>query len=370
MSSATYNKQWHDAQTQISDLLQIELPKGKPKPENDKLAAFQLLATMYVKYVQSFRKLEECYDQITHAQKRRLLRHVLDGCIGRIIELKHEMIQLELSEYHFFDDILQDLKLTPNDIELPIPKYFILEKVEAIKEKEKLLSEILTHVVPKETSEKKEFHMSIEDAIRMIQTHERARQGRGRALMYKNLLKEMERANANKGEPSMDRALAASHIQRHWRGFITRKKAQQWRTEEFMFLGMEPTPLPKDAKQLPQYQAKKTEERRRDIVQHNEKDFQQALITIKEKLRQSEGPDIKERMISQIRQWFLECRDVTGKFPDFPDEDEGGSSLIFKNKTVTELQDDIENLEAGAKESKGSKGDKKKSKDDKKRQKR
>ena len=77
------------------------------------MAAFQLLATMYVKYVQSFRRLEECYDQITHAQKRRLLRHVLDACIGRIIELKHEMIQLEFSEYHFFDDVLQDLKLTP-----------------------------------------------------------------------------------------------------------------------------------------------------------------------------------------------------------------------------------------------------------------
>ena len=81
--------------------------------KQDKLAAFQLLATMYVKYVQSFRKLEECYDQITHAQKRRLLRHLLDACIGRVIELKHEMIQLEFSEYHFFDDVLQDLKLTP-----------------------------------------------------------------------------------------------------------------------------------------------------------------------------------------------------------------------------------------------------------------
>lgn len=79
----------------------------------DKLAAFQLLATMYVKYVQSFRKLEECYDQITQAQKRRLLRHVLDSVIGRVIELKHEMIKLEFSEYHFYDDVLQDLKLTP-----------------------------------------------------------------------------------------------------------------------------------------------------------------------------------------------------------------------------------------------------------------
>ncbi len=84
------------------------------------MAAFQLLATMYVKYVQSFRRLEECYDQITHAQKRRLLRHVLDACIGRIIELKHEMIQLEFSEYHFFDDVLQDLKLTPVCVHLSL----------------------------------------------------------------------------------------------------------------------------------------------------------------------------------------------------------------------------------------------------------
>lgn len=150
--------------------------------------------------------------------------------------------------------------------------------------------------------------MTIEEAIRLIQTHERARQGRARALMYKNLLREMERANANKGEPTMDKNVAATHIQRHWRGYITRKKAVQWRAEEFMFLSMEPTPLPKDPKQLPQYQAKKTEERRREIVKHNEKEFQQGLVNIKLKLQQTEGPDMRERMISQIRQWFLECR--------------------------------------------------------------
>lgn len=106
---------------------------------------------MYVKYVQSFRRLEECYDQIAHAQKRRILRNLLDGVMGRLIELKHEMIRLEFSEYHFFDDVLQDLKLTPNDIELPVPKYFIIEKVEAIQEKEKLLQEILAHMSPQES---------------------------------------------------------------------------------------------------------------------------------------------------------------------------------------------------------------------------
>jgi IQ and AAA domain-containing protein len=161
---------------------------------------------------------------------------------------------------------------------------------------------------PKESKDKQDLKMTIEDAVRLIQTHERARQGRARAQMYKNLLREMERANANKNESSMDRNLAAIFVQRHWRGYITRKKATQMREEEFMFLGMEPTPLPKDLKQLPQYAARKTEERRRDIVKHNEKEYQQALISIKEKVRVQEGPDIKERMISQIRQWFLECR--------------------------------------------------------------
>lgn len=358
MSSITYNKLWHEAQMQIGDLLQVEVPKGEPKPENDKLAAFQLLATLYVKYVQTFRKLEECYDQITHAQKRRILRHVLDGVIGRIIELKHEMINLELSEYHFFDDVLQDLKLTPNDIELPIPKYFLLEKVEAFLEKEKLLVEILSHMEPKESQDKIDIKMSIEEAIRLIQTHERARQGRARALMYKNLMREMERQNAVKGEPTMDKNLASIAIQRRWRGYITRKKAASMREEEFMFLGMEPTPLPKDLKQLPQYGAKKTEERRREIVKHNEKEYQQGLVSIKEKIRQAEGPDMKERMINQIRQWFLECRDVTGKFPDYPDEDEGGSAMIFKNKTVTELEEEIADLES-TKDEKGGKKDKK-----------
>ncbi len=150
--------------------------------------------------------------------------------------------------------------------------------------------------------------MTIEEAIRMIQTHERARQGRARALMYKNLLKEMERANANRGESTMDNNVASTIIQKTWRGYITRKKVKQWRHEEFMFLGMEPTPLPKDSRQLPQYQQRKTEERRRDIQKHNEVEYSQALVTIKEKLKQTEGPDIKERMQNQIRQWFLECR--------------------------------------------------------------
>ena len=33
--------------------------------------------------------------------------------MGRVLELKNEMANLELCEYHYFDDVLSDLKLTP-----------------------------------------------------------------------------------------------------------------------------------------------------------------------------------------------------------------------------------------------------------------
>lgn len=32
---------------------------------------------------------------------------------SRVLELKHEMVNLELLEFQYFDDILTDLKLTP-----------------------------------------------------------------------------------------------------------------------------------------------------------------------------------------------------------------------------------------------------------------
>lgn len=34
----------------------------------------------------------------------------------------------------------------------------------------------------------------------------------------------------------------------------------------------------------------------------------QALVTVKDKLADTEGPDMKEQMQDQIRQWFIEVR--------------------------------------------------------------
>ena len=128
MSHGFYNKLWDDAQLAVGDLLEIEVPPKPAKPEKDPTAFFQLLATMYIKYIQSFRRLEDCYDQVVHPQKRRLLRHLLDGVMGRLLEVKHQMVDVEKSDYHFIDDVLSDLKFAPvrNILVFKIIKSFII----------------------------------------------------------------------------------------------------------------------------------------------------------------------------------------------------------------------------------------------------
>ncbi|KAJ8301907.1 hypothetical protein KUTeg_020894 [Tegillarca granosa] len=366
MSHSTYNKQWSDAQSALMDLLQQEMPPEPPKPERDRLAAFQLLATMYIKYIQIFRRLEQSYDQIVHPQKRRVLRHVLDGVMGRILELKHEMVNLEFSEYHYFDDVLSDLKLTPNDVEIPIPKYFINEKMDVLKEREKLLGQILAKAGPQEKDDMKEdIKMSLDDAIRLIQIHERARQGRLRAKFMKEIREqeERERNAQGRGAPTLDPDVAAVRIQKIWKGFAQRRRTKKEREEEMIFIGMAPPP-PAGTKNTAQAMSVKIESQRRLTQRNNEEQYQQALITIKDKIQETEGPDIKETMMDQIRQWFIECRDATGKFPDYPDEDDGGSASIFKQKTPEELEAEMKEKEEGGGKKKDKK-DKKKKKDKK-----
>ena len=106
-----YNKMWHQTQEALNSLLDKE--SQMMEPQKNQVFIFQMLATFYIKYVQIFRNLENVYDQIVHPQKRILIRKILDAVMGRILELKNEMVELELTEFHYFDDILQDLKLAP-----------------------------------------------------------------------------------------------------------------------------------------------------------------------------------------------------------------------------------------------------------------
>ena len=98
-----------------------------------------------VRYIVIYQNLDFCYDQMVHPQKRcfpvsifskrndhiwrahpkeaifflllnhlegrLLLRKLLDSTIGRIIELKHELVNLDFIEYSFIDDVLAEMKV-------------------------------------------------------------------------------------------------------------------------------------------------------------------------------------------------------------------------------------------------------------------
>ncbi|XP_074841508.1 IQ and AAA domain-containing protein 1-like isoform X2 [Carettochelys insculpta] len=340
MSSRTYTKMWLESQASLKDLLGQELPSQPLQTEKDRRLLFHMLATLFLRYTQILRSLETCYDQIVHPQKRLVLQHVLDGVMGRVLELKNEMVETELSEYHYMDDVLQDLKLTPADMEVPIPKYFVNQRAKALKERQQVLSKILTRVEPSVPPGPPRPAMLQGEAVQAVQMAERMRQGCLRATFMREIRRDEERARRAResGAKELDREQAAICIQKVWKGCLQRRCTKLEREREMAFIGMVPDPkaLGLSAAVL---RAQLGEEFRRLRQADYEAEYQQALVSIREGLYEVEGPDMKEEMKEQLRQWFIECHDLTGHFPEFPDEELGGSSILFVDKTPEQVDE-------------------------------
>ena len=93
-------------------------------PDDEK---FQHMACLYIKYIDIYRKLEECYDQMVHPQRRIFIKRSLECCVVRICEIKKDLIAMNPrpnSIYVHLDQLLFDLKYDPSIIEIPIPRYF------------------------------------------------------------------------------------------------------------------------------------------------------------------------------------------------------------------------------------------------------
>ena len=99
-------------------------PQAEDWPDDEK---FQFLAVLYIKYIDIYHKLEACYDQCVHPQKRIFIKKTLECTISRICELKYKMIMYnprKKSIYVHLDQLLFDLKYDPQIIEMPVPRYF------------------------------------------------------------------------------------------------------------------------------------------------------------------------------------------------------------------------------------------------------
>lgn len=91
---------------------------------------FQYYGALYLRYLETYRELEDAYDQMIHPQKRILMRQMLENVTVRMCEVKQNIIRYSThtsnpqTDYINLDDILMDLKLTPKALTLPLPRHF------------------------------------------------------------------------------------------------------------------------------------------------------------------------------------------------------------------------------------------------------
>jgi len=352
MSHKTYQHLWDDADRELRDLKYTTNPApaddqtaisamaeavaegiGAPPNPSDVDASREHFGVLYIKFIQIFKKLSMSYDQMTHPQKRRVLRLLLEGTMGRLLELKHTLVGIECTHFNHFDDILSDIKLSPEDIEIPIPPYFRRENLKALKERERILDDLGAKTLdPRLKDPEPEAPvMTVDQAIRLIQIHERARQGRLRAKFMQDIRAQEERERRQRENPNqtkMTKREAVVILQKYTRGWLTRRHVWAQVEKDNLFIGMEmPPPLSK--KNNPLTKLRRAVEARHVTQSQYEQTYQAALVNIRKKIAQVEGPDMRENMCDEIREWFVACRDQTGKFPDFPEVEDGGSKKIF-----------------------------------------
>lgn len=177
MSNQTYDDLWRVTQKALEDLAVRDYENQALEPEFEKIIIQKNAYELYIKYILASNKLEDIYDQMLQPQKRILLRKLLDSALGRVIELKHDLVNIDMMEFSYNDRVMDELRLTSNDIELKIPRYFRRENEKDIQDKKKFIDNVLIKLgwLEEETVEEK---MTELQAICVVQMHERARQGR------------------------------------------------------------------------------------------------------------------------------------------------------------------------------------------------
>jgi len=380
MSHNTYQEKWTECMQELMEQVQIEyLPAEAAENGQSFDLGFQHYALLYIKYLQIYRKLEDCHNQMVHPQKRRDIWRVLRSTIYRILELKQQIIHYNPrsgSRFVALDEVLTDLKLNPDTVEWKVPRYFLDDK-EAQEEIDDKLVKIdhwlgVFSMSPDPhplLDEKDPFdvNLTVDQAVAIIQKNERGRMGINRADMVcsfrKDTVRKEERSKraAEKADGADDllesQVLAATRIAAHWKRKVDRRRFLRMREEEFEFLGMAP-PRNNDKADIIE-KMRKHRENRKKMQEDADTVYQQALKEQLEWLQKRKGQDIKADLLEERRQWILECYQRFEKNCQFPNDfDE------FYKQYDKDEEDDADKgkdgkgkgKEAKAKDDKGKKG--------------
>lgn len=354
-------------------------------PEDPALAPKELSewACIYIKYLQIFRKLEAAYDQMLQPQKRQDMRKALEACMGRMLEIRHWLVKLNRGlDFVQLDDLLVDLKLTPDVLEVPVPRYFIEDRAKELNDRDKFLQVLLEKyqqanqqgaadagaVVTSNSSKQGNSANAVssgppllpEEAVAVIIRNERGRQARERTRLVASAKRSraVEERRRQAGV-ALSKDEAVTKIQSMLRGCLWRNRVRQEANQELVFVGMKPQPV--DPKADPQaIEARHLLARKQQLLdpEHGTlRKYDDAVVSLKAKVLETEGEDMREAIQDKINAWFIANRNPqTGEYPDLPPEEAGGSKVILQPPlpSVEELLAD----EAAAAADKSKKGGK------------
>lgn len=347
MSHSTYQSKWTECMQDLMEQVQIEyLPAEAAENGQPFEPQFQHHALLYIKYLQIYKTLEDCHDQMVHPQKRRSIKKVLKSTVIRILELKAQLISFNPRTKNRFvalDEVLTDLKLNPETIEWKVPRYFLDDKEcrEEIEDKQDKVDHWLNHfgksTDPDTLIDKKdpfEIGLTTDQAVQVIQKNERGRMGITRADMVCTWRKdshrkeERQKRQAEKGGQDGDdvlesQVLAATRIAAHWKRRVDRRRFVKMREDEFEFLGMAPPRT--DTKAQIILDMEKHRVRRKKMQEDADNVYEKALMEQLAYLKKKKGEDIKSDLLRDRREWVLEqCqkpnKDKQLKFPAEFDE--------------------------------------------------
>ncbi|XP_050736202.1 IQ and AAA domain-containing protein 1-like isoform X2 [Eriocheir sinensis] len=324
MSFRTYNELWAKTQEDLIIVLEKDHAlQGTFHPEQRSEVSSRVRC-VYVQYLSVARRLNTCHDLLLHAQRRQLLRQMLNSTLGRIVELKHELVGLELTDTVHCDDVMVELNLSPEDLLVPVPAYVRRDRLPIIQERNALIDDCLRRAGLEAVSEDEALPLSVPEAILLLQRHERAKQGRARADHRRDMLARQER-DRGRGRQQLSMEAAVVRLQAVTRGMLARRRVRQMRFNEELFLGLRPDPTLDRSWGA---KLRKVELARYKVQEERERELEDTEKRIQTRILYEEGTHLLTSMEDKIREWVFQKKNETGKFPDLPEEEEGGSSAI------------------------------------------
>ncbi|CAM4771441.1 unnamed protein product [Rotaria magnacalcarata] len=349
MSQKYVQTLWTNTQLQLSRLLTSEIQGSKSF--DSKRNANDYVRQLFIQYNDSMKKLDEIYQTLIHPQKRLIIRILLDGIVGRLVELKQEMIKFDCCEYTYFEDLAFDQNKTLDNLCIEIPSCFAEDRFKSIEQRNHIIRTILgrldesKHVFSVKssfdsllTSRNDQSHLILlATVIHILQAHERARQGRVHAYFMRQMKNELK-TKEMKSISDSNLEDSCVIIQTIWRQKYAEKLFNRKKIETAKLLN---TILPR-RKLFAESYIDDRDKKIRDLQLQHHQEFDEASNYIKEKLHQYEETEVKSRMKNVMFQWLLESRQLYGQFPIYPSNEVNGSAALFKEMKIAEVQEFVD----------------------------